>query len=184
MTIFCHRCVSSTFTPYTPSSLSFTIHFSTSSSFTPFVTRSQLFSLSPPHPLSAPSQCQALHTHTLSNAVATTHTYTHTLTLRTALLSPSKLVPLSLTRSASRIFQWWLLSLSSPRKQRIFVHTGQRKGEGWKAGQGGRDPTLECGHRINGKKSIYKRGNPSVLVSASIVLVLAFKIFVQIYLLG
>lgn len=52
------------------------------------------------------------------------------------------------------------------------MHTGQRKGEGWRAGQGGRDPTLECGHRINGKKSIYKRGNPSVLVSASIVLAL------------
>lgn len=89
MTAFCHRSISSTFAPHTPSSRSFITHFSTSSSFTPFVTRNQLFSLFCPPP--PPAQCQALHTHTRSNAHPP-RIQTHTLTLRTALLSPSKLL--------------------------------------------------------------------------------------------
>lgn len=97
-----------------------TIHFSTSSSFTRFVTRNQL---SPGIPIPTPSQCQELHTHTQSNA---TTPHIHTLTLRTALLCPSKLVPLSLTRSASCIFQWWLLSLSSPLENKGFLCTQDR----------------------------------------------------------
>lgn len=48
MTAFCHRSVSSTFAPRSPSSLSIAIHFSTSSSFTLFVTRNRLFHPSPP----------------------------------------------------------------------------------------------------------------------------------------
>lgn len=73
--------------------------------------------------ISAPSQCQALHTDTQ------THSQPHTSTYFDAVCgSPSKLVPLSL--SLSCIFQWWLLSLSSPGKQRIFVNPGQRKRTG------------------------------------------------------
>lgn len=47
-----------------------------------------ILSLLPPSP---PAQCQALHTHTRSNAQPP-RIQTHTLTLRTALLSPSKLL--------------------------------------------------------------------------------------------
>lgn len=79
--------------------------------------------------------------------------------LRPALLSPSNVLSLSLTRSPSRIFQWWLLSLSSLRKQRILVHTGQREGEGWRAGQRGRDPNLECGRPMSGKSNFARKGN-------------------------
>lgn len=58
----------------------------------------------PPHPISAPSQCQALHTHTRSNASANTHhAHIHTLTLRTALLFPSKFAP-SFTHSLTQSY--------------------------------------------------------------------------------
>lgn len=73
----------------------------------------------PPHNV---KHCILTHKHTHS------HTRARILTLCAALLSPSKLVPLSL--SLSCIFQWWLLSLSSPGKQRIFVNPGQRKRTG------------------------------------------------------
>lgn len=74
MSIFCQRSVSSTFTPHTPSSPSFTIHFSTSSSFTPLVTQNQptLPSPSVKHPA-------------YSNMINLNSTLTHMLTLRTAL---------------------------------------------------------------------------------------------------
>lgn len=128
-------------------SRSFTIHSSISSSFIPFVTRNQLFSpfSNPPHPRSLPPHNvkRQILTHDQSQPHST-----HTL-WRSVPLS-SKLVPLSITRSASCICQWWLLSLSCPREQKIFVHTWWRKAEGWRAGQRGGHPTLECLHPMSG----------------------------------
>lgn len=82
-------------------------------------------------PQSLPPQNVKLCILTHHQTQSQTHTHTHT--LRSVPLSSACLTCslFSLTRSSSRIFQWWLLSLSSPGKQRILVHTGQREGEGW-----------------------------------------------------
>ena len=156
MTLFCHRSVSSTFALYSiPLPLAPSPSISLPLPLSPPLSPDAQFSLNPPLKTnySLSSSPPSLPPHNVKHCILThdqtqlqthTHSNAHTLTLRTALLSPSNLLSLSLTRSHSRIFQWWLLSLSSPGKQRILVRTGQREGEGWIAGWRGRDPDLEC----------------------------------------
>lgn len=120
MTIFYQGAVSSTFTPHTPSSIV------PPPSISQPLPLSLVLSPETNYPPASPSLLPhnvKNYIHTQSNA---TTPHIHTLTLRTALLCPSKLVPLSLTRSASCIFQWWLLSLSSPLENKGFLCTQDR----------------------------------------------------------
>lgn len=88
-------------------------------------------------PSSSPNLCplkmsSTAYSHTIKQSCKHIHTHTlRSVPLSSACLTCSLFFFFSLTRSSSRIFQWWLLSLSSPGKQRILVHTGQREGEGW-----------------------------------------------------
>lgn len=124
-----------------------------------------ILSLTPPH-LGPLTVSNTAYSHTIKHIRKDTQ-HTHTSVLSSPLLSPR--LTCSLVHSLSRIFQWWLLSLSSPQKQRILVHTGQRGGEGWRAGHRGRDPNLEW----SSNKSCWKCGNPSVLLSAGGIFALA-----------
>lgn len=85
-----------------------------------------ILSLTPPH-LGPLTVSNTAYSHTIKHIRKDTQ-HTHTSVLSSPLLSPR--LTFSLVHSLSRIFQWWLLSLSSPQKQRILVHTGQRGGEG------------------------------------------------------
>lgn len=125
-----------------------------------------ILSLLPPAPHHPCTMSSTAYSHTIKRT-HTHHAYKHTLWRSVPLSSPRlSCSTLSLTRSPSRIFQWWLLSLSSPRKQRILVRAGQREGAGWRAGRRGRDPNLECGRRTGGKSHFTGEGNKSALLSA------------------